>query len=127
MIRVGELGVEESEYRSGECAETSGFLFRHSCGEPAATECRECGKPICKRHSVHEEGGLWCTTCAKQLFRDDELRGRRYYDDDPYFYSTYHYTDYYDDTDFTESEAVLTGGEAGEEDVETFEDDMGAS
>lgn len=123
--------MADPEYRVGECAETSGFLFSHACGEFAITECASCGKPICHRHAVpDEEEGTLCISCAKQRQRqsgrdlDDE-----YDSDDPYFYAGHYYAGYYwDSDDFTDSdEAVLSGGEAGDDDLRAFEDDMGAS
>ena len=37
---------------TGECQETTGFLFSHRCGSIAVRECSQCAKSICQEHSV---------------------------------------------------------------------------
>jgi hypothetical protein len=118
----------------GECAESSGFLFSHRCGELAQSNCAECRKFICPRHTVSIDQRMLCTTCAKGVKRG-ERQSNTYYDD-PYFYSSYYYPGYHvyhhghhhSSHDFTDAdEAALGAREANDEDVKAFENNMGAS
>ena len=85
---------------TGECQETSGFLFSHRCGSIAVRECSQCAKSICQEHSVDLGGMLVCVTCAKQQREapppDQQpgsdtsppySTGGGYYNQSPYFYS----------------------------------------
>jgi len=130
--------VEDYPVRKGECQETSGFLFSHTCGEVAMRCCEKCNKEICDRHTVravqaeYGKEQILCTTCARQSSTVTQGRGPqrtsdRYYDD-PYFYTDDHYPNYQMDRDeFTDAdEAALRGGIAADE-LRSFEDDMGAS
>lgn len=126
------MSSDESQFRPGECAETSGFLFAHACGDFADFECTQCGKPICHRHTSQELGGpALCTACARQAYGEQSAQGgpSDRYSNDPYFYSHRYYPTYmWHGHDFTEGdEAVLTGGEADANDLRGFENDMGAS
>lgn len=118
----------------GECAETSGFLFSHRCGEMAQSNCAECRKFICPRHTVNIDQRMLCTTCAKGVQRSDS--GSTAYRDDPYFYSGYYYPEYHSYSygsarsshDFTDAdEAALGAREANDQDAKAFENNMGAS
>lgn len=117
----------------GECAETSGFLFSHKCGEMAVQKCSGCNKYICARHSVTDQQRLLCTSCAKGQLNSQAPN--RYDDNDPYFYSSVYYPSYHQyrfgqhyNRDFNESdEQALEGKPAERSDVQAFENDVGAS
>jgi len=127
----------EPFFRHGQCNETSGFLFSHPCSEPSDHVCGECQKPICGKHAVDTQGLLRCTTCAKTWFRSagrgaaGATGGTGYdapYYQSPYFYTWHlfgasHHHHHFHDGD----EGALRGQEAGREDLDGFEQDMGAS
>ncbi len=82
---------------SSQCAERSGFLFKHNCDRMAEHECQQCGKKICQRHTVSTTSGeevvgassalsLACTTCAKQRGR---IQGEGY--ESSYYYGHTYY------------------------------------
>ena len=92
--------MNEFGANTGECQETSGFLFSHRCGSIAVRECSQCTKSICQEHSVDLGGMLVCVTCAKQQretpTNDGQgtssggaytTSGTDYYHSSPYFYS----------------------------------------
>lgn len=134
---------EQPFFRQGQCNETTGFLFSHDCGEPADHVCGQCQKPVCGKHTVDTQGTLRCTTCAKTWMRtagQNPQGATGGYSDpypyygSPYFYTWHHYGPSYDhqynrhhhhfhDGD----EGSLKGREPGREDLEGFENDMGAS
>ncbi len=120
------------DVQPGECAETSGFLFSHKCGEAATTKCSQCQKFICLRHTITDEQRSLCTTCAKGL---PNTRSSSRYDDDPYFYSDVYYPGYHHfgyglgrSSDFTDGDEQALGDKEPElKDVKAFENNMGAS
>ena len=91
---------------SSQCAERSGFLFKHRCDRMGQRECQECGKRICQHHVVAVDTGLVqdgsdslqsgnalvCASCAKRI-RKSSRRSEQgyYYDSHPYFYGDSHY------------------------------------
>ena len=108
------------------CAEVSGFLFTHPCGQFARYRCGQCQKPICVQHSVNNGPIELCVSCAKGNLGNDQTPTRSY--DTPYWYSTTHYDSNYHwpgsgSNDFTQAdEAALTQ----EGDAE-WEQNLGAS
>lgn len=124
----------DSFFRPGECNETSGFLFSHPCSEPADHVCGQCAKPICGKHAVDTSGVLRCTSCAKTWLRGEGRNsnaasgqpGYGPYYGSPYFYTWHHYGSHhhhFHDGD----EGALRDREPTREDLEGFEQDMGAS
>ncbi len=91
---------------SSQCAERSGFLFKHRCDRMGQRDCPQCGKRICQYHAVSVDtglvqdgsdslpsgNGLVCTGCAKRI-RKSSRRSEQgyYYDSHPYFYGDRHY------------------------------------
>ncbi|MFP2903818.1 hypothetical protein ACLESD_01855 [Pyxidicoccus sp. 3LFB2] len=49
----------------GTCQESTGFLFSHECGLPAAAACGRCGKRVCDDHLTSMDSELVCETCAE--------------------------------------------------------------
>jgi hypothetical protein len=120
-----------------DCAERSGFLFPHRCGRDAVGACSRCQKAICRQHTIRGGAGeALCTTCARIAWRQ---RQWQYDDDDPYFYASRYYPDYYrdasegpDPNDFTEGDQAALAGDTDYEGTggdfgDSFEDDMGGS
>jgi hypothetical protein len=138
-------------WQQGKCNDRSGFLFNHECVHAPIGTCSVCQRPICEKHSRDGDTGPTCVDCAKKELRQaGRSQGstrrrygshRRYYDDDPYFYSGYHYGGYGyygrgywghrsydsasrgDEADLTDADAAALGAEA----AEGFESDMSAS
>jgi hypothetical protein len=119
----------------GECNETSGFLFKHRCGNFAKNECGECRKAMCERHTVISGAMTLCTSCARTRMQSS---GGAYpasspYGHDPYFYGHSYYPGYYYghygvDHDFTSGdERRLHGGEPDARDIQGLGSDMSAS
>jgi hypothetical protein len=97
---------------SNPCEETAGFLFKHACRTEAPTNCAECEKAICKKHTKQVGEFRVCVACAKLMLeeeaaksqpkrapgaREDAGRSRRRYsgyDDDPYLYGYSYYDGY---------------------------------
>lgn len=80
------------------CQETAGFLFSHSCKNPAMLHCGTCGKPVCAEHvRPSSTGGPTCASCRNEGDASSEPSTG----DDPYAYSGAWYSDYrgYDRTD----------------------------
>lgn len=86
-----EKPTQES-WTPGRCNETSGFLFRHECGEMPMRQCQLCGKPLCEKHAYETVDGSMCTTCFKK--QNQDLPGNRMHDDDPNFYGDRYYRGY---------------------------------
>ncbi len=126
---------------TGPCEQTTGFLFSHECGVPAAAACPRCGKRVCDAHLSAVGGELLCTTCAEEEDEDaDDAESEGDADsdastdeDDP----SYYYQDYgaygpgsawsrgggTDPNDFTEAD----GESLRHEEDASFEEDLGGS
>jgi hypothetical protein len=92
------------------CQETAGFLFAHSCKNPATQTCAKCSKSICTVHmrpvdtwrlspspSGERPPGAMspvCVGCRRELGSAAD-RDPTANHDDPYFYSGSYYHDYY--------------------------------
>jgi hypothetical protein len=74
-----------------ECAAQRGFLMFHSCGNPAAGECSNCGRPMCEEHLAPNGQCLDCAARGGAMsgaalgsalwaygFRDRFYRGTHY-------------------------------------------------
>lgn len=46
------------------CAATKGFLTLGDCGNPAASTCSQCGRPMCAAHLSPATGFSTCYDCA---------------------------------------------------------------
>ncbi len=46
------------------CAAAKGFLTQADCGNPAATACSHCGRPMCTAHLSPASGFTMCYDCA---------------------------------------------------------------
>lgn len=121
-------------FRAGQCNETAGFLFSHPCDEPSAHVCGECQKPVCAKHVADTNGTLRCTTCAKRWWKTSGTTnssahaGYDPYYGGPYFYSWHIYGSSASGHHFQDSdEGSLRGREPNREDLDGFENDMGAS
>ena len=109
---------------AGRCAERTGFLFPHDCGNEAVSRCDSCQKAICvdHRHGVTEQD--YCSTCAKRL-----PDARQRFHETPFFYGPTWYPSSgvfstgNDPDDFTDADGVSTLQEGSE----AFERDLGAS
>lgn len=123
----------------GPCQQSTGFLFAHDCGQPAAAACMQCGKRVCDLHLTSLGTELVCPTCAEN---DDDDEGASDSnsdsaaaadEDDPsYYYEDY---GYYgsgsawgrgggkDPNDFTEAD----GASLRNEEDASFEEDLGGS
>jgi hypothetical protein len=124
---------------TGPCQQSTGFLFSHECGLPAAATCPRCGKRVCDAHLSALGGELVCTSCAEtgeEEGADEESGGDAGSDvseDDP----SYYYRDYgyygpgsawakdggRDPNDFTEAD----GESLRHEEDASFEEDLGGS
>lgn len=124
----------------GPCEQSTGFLFAHDCGRPAAAACLKCGKRVCDMHLTALGSELLCATCAEDGEDDEGSDGDSDSDsgfsddeDDP----SYYYKDYgyygpgsawgrgggHDPNDFTEAD----GESLRHEEDASFEEDLGGS
>ena len=84
-----------------QCAERTGFLFKHRCDRMGQRDCQQCGKKICDRHTVttslaedssksllESNSILVCTSCAKKIGKRLSNYGAY---EDPYWYGYGHY------------------------------------
>ncbi|MBI3930257.1 MAG: hypothetical protein HY319_32270 [Armatimonadetes bacterium] len=76
------------------CRETAGLLFSHPCKEDAAQNCARCQKPICPKHLRPWQGQNYCIGCHKEAQRQSGQTGGSL--EDPYYYSSFYYSDYDD-------------------------------
>lgn len=77
------------------CRETAGFLFAHPCSNSSTASCVECSKPICEQHKrIAANGTAMCLGCYKKSVSREQWR------EDPMLYSSYHYHDYDDLSEF---------------------------
>jgi hypothetical protein len=127
----------------GPCQQSTGFLFSHDCGRPAAAACMKCGKRVCDMHLTALGTELVCSTCAEDDDDDEDEDEDGDHDsgdsdsdsgpdeDDPsYYYKDY---GYYgpgsawgrgkDPNDFTEAD----GESLRHEEDASFEEDLGGS
>lgn len=125
--------------REGPCQASTGFLFAHECGQPAAASCPRCGKRVCDTHLVAAAEELVCSTCAEADDEGHEGGTTSHSDsapdeDDPsYYYKDYGYygpgsslgggSSSRDSNDFTEAD----GESLRHEDDTSFEEDLGGS
>ncbi len=73
------------------CQETAGFLISAACSDSAEHKCRQCGKPVCGRHTRSDpNGGQVCIACYR---KSGAAYGQS--NDDPYLYSGAHHPEYY--------------------------------
>lgn len=63
----------------GTCMARSGFLTLSDCGEPAASMCATCARPICAAHLAPQSGFTKCLDCAATDPNVEEGEGE--YDD----------------------------------------------
>lgn len=128
------------EIPSGECQETTGFLFAHRCGNLALNKCYQCQKTICADHTVFENEMMYCTSCGQQrLAAQDQstpnVDSRSNYSQNPFFYHYYYFPSYHhhssshhDRSDFTDADqAAFQSGDPSREDLAGFEQDMTGS
>ncbi len=108
------------------CKETAGFLFSHPCRHPSTDRCSSCSKPICQKHLRTLDQQVLCISCHKQRNQTSGEWMRH----DPYYYSSYHYSDYDDYSDYDrysvdDREAFEAGGAGAWS--EDWEDDYDGS
>lgn len=94
----------------GTCMARRGFLTLSDCGNPAASLCTTCSRPMCAAHLAPQSGFTQCFDCAatNATVREgehDDLWAHRYrstyYTASGYrpIYSGSHHDTYYDDQD----------------------------
>lgn len=107
------------------CAARKGFLTLSDCGEPAATMCANCGRPMCAKHLSPTSGFTNCYDCTATTAPQEEgQQGQGQYDDawahryrdDYYRTSGYTPMTYYDSHDRTSFDSRQD--DFGEDEVE---------
>jgi len=119
------------------CAEESGFLFKHPCGRLATGQCPKCRKAICNEHYHPTPYGPMCTSCAREEVKRSRSQHTPWHgwDDSPYLYDTYYYRGYnqfgrghwgseYYESDFNEGDGSAFHEHGRDQD---WEHDMGGS
>jgi hypothetical protein len=114
-----------------ECMSKQGFFSLRPCGEPAATDCATCSRPICSRHLSPTSGFTRCLDCTARGVEGDALKQpgtdpavddrewaygyrRGYYSS--HSYAPFNYGDddsYYDDYDMRSFDRDLGTSNAG--------------
>jgi uncharacterized membrane protein YgcG len=82
------------------CAQKSGFLTFFSCGEPVASMCIKCGKPVC---AAHLQAGSTCPDCAVLGLSESDAASRG-------LESSYYGQSSFNDSDYTTFDSVQGGG-----------------
>jgi len=74
------------------CIVRSGFLTLRDCGNPAATKCATCGRPVCSTHLSASSGFTVCLECASQKSTGEGVPESENYDSDwAYRYRRHYY------------------------------------